>query len=122
MELAELFIQFEIFEAAVKAARYCLRKCKPGNLNELCRVLGKVKEIRSELAEKIIDNYDCVDLGFEEKSILKLVVTSPKLTEFQKLIAIGKWIKLNSGDDLMKLLFETVDVKNAAKRVKEMEH
>ncbi len=100
------------------AARYCLRKSALEVLDELCRVFGLVKEIHTELALKIVDNYDNVDLGFVDKSILHLVVTSPELTGIQKLIAIGKWIKLNSGDELMKRLFKTVNVENAAMRVK----
>ncbi len=121
IELAKRFIQFQVREATVIAARYCLQKCAPEHLDELCGVFGPVKEIQTELAQKIVDTYGSVDLGFVDKSILHLVVTSPELTDIQKLIPIGKWMKINSGDELMKHLFKTVDVENVAMRVKEME-
>ncbi len=121
LELAKLFIQFQIGEATAKAARYCLQKCTPAHLNKLCQVLGTAKEIQPELAQKIVDYLYCLDHSLIDKSILHLVVTSPQLPDLQKLIVIGKWIKLNSNNDLMKRLFETVDVENAGQLVKDME-
>ncbi len=116
LELAKLFIQFHVRTVAVEAAHYCLRRCTPAHLNELCRVFATVKEIHAELAKHIVENYYCVNLSLVGKSILHLVVTSLQLTELQKLIAIGKWTKANSDDGLMKQLFGRVYVVNACER------
>ncbi len=120
LELTDLFIQFDIGPAAIKAARYCLRKSRRGHLNKLCRMLGNVKEIRVELAEKIAVSHDCVDLSLVDTSTMKLLLASLRLTEIQKLVALGKWVKLNSRDAEMKQLFGAVDLEYSGQAVKEM--
>ncbi len=120
MELAALFIQFDVGAGAIKAARYCLQKSGPEHLDKFCRVLGNVKAIRAELAEKIAENYDSVDLSLVDTSTLHLVLASLRLTEIQKLIVVGKWMKLNSKEAEMKQLFGTIDLEYAGQAVKEM--
>ena len=120
LDLAKLFLKFDIDAAAIEAARYCLQRSKPGHLNKLCCVLQKVSEVRPQLAEKIAVNLFCVDLSLLDLSTMALVLTSLRLTEIQKLVAVGKWVKANSKDVDIKKLFGIVNLEYAGEAVKEM--
>lgn len=121
LDLADLFVQFDIKAAAAKAARYCLQKCSTEHLNNMCRVLGQIKEIHSELAKKVADNLNSVDMAFVDKSTMTLVLTSLRLTTLQKLIAVTQWTKANCENNDIKQLYETIDVSYAAQSVKGMD-
>ncbi len=118
LELANLFLKFDIGTAATQAAHYCLHKFKPEYLNKFCRVLQNIKGIRKELAEKVAVYHDSVDLNLVAMSTMHLVLTSLRLTEIQKLVTVGKWVKFNSKDIEMQQLFGTVDLEYAGQTVK----
>ncbi len=39
LDLAKLFLKFDIDAATIEAARYCPLESKPGHINKLCCVL-----------------------------------------------------------------------------------
>ena len=121
LNLADLFIRFEIMAAATAAARFCLQNCSAEHLSNMCRVVEKVKETHSEFAQKIAENLDTVDMGMVEKSTLLIFLASNHSTAVQKLLAVAEWTMANCENTELKKLYQKINIAEAAKSLRDLD-